>query len=368
MEPSSTTTAEETRESTKAEKPSGEAHTDSQAEREDAQDGLAIQAVQNIRAENKLFTERYFKAGEYGSDIFFYPSLEGLESDYLECTFHTRDDNYFRVFNQTGESGILTESQTTSYEILVEQYSGAESAATDTYQLTFHLHDTSNPHISVDGPRNLAGDYYPFSETFDIPDIFIRYLSKADLWSMPTEDLWLLRNQVYAAHGRRFNSEVLNDYFAKQNWYRGHIEPEDFSDSVLSEVEKNNIALILERDPNAADLNTAYGYFLYQEGTVPSEGGIEAGLSLDYTTGTWQLWQASADTVMKTVYSGDIYIMKGAVEGFDTGIEGASRHQKEIVPSNIGRERDELASDRIVGNCLRYNGKGHITAVYYLGD
>ncbi|MFR2692378.1 MAG: YARHG domain-containing protein [Enterocloster bolteae] len=46
--------------------------------------------------------------------------------------------------------------------------------------------------------------------------MFSRYLSRADLCLWPTEDLWLLRNEIYAANGRQFKSDVLSRYFSEK--------------------------------------------------------------------------------------------------------------------------------------------------------
>lgn len=58
------------------------------------------------------------------------------------------------------------------------------------------------------------------------------------------DELKLARCEIYARHGRRFNSYDIQAYFDEQSWYTGDIDPEDFDDSVLSDVEKYNIRLI----------------------------------------------------------------------------------------------------------------------------
>ena len=70
---------------------------------------------------------------------------------------------------------------------------------------------------------------------------------------------------------------------------------------------------------------------------------------------------------MKTIYEGDIYILKGAVQGAYTSISMASRDQKEILPAD-GEQAMDRTWDVLAGNCLCYNSRGHFTAVYSLGD
>lgn len=55
-------------------------------------------------------------------------------------------------------------------------------------------------------------------------------------------DLRILRNTIYARHGRPFKSQVLKDYFARMKWYQ---QEADFSETRLNEIDKKNIQLIL---------------------------------------------------------------------------------------------------------------------------
>lgn len=57
------------------------------------------------------------------------------------------------------------------------------------------------------------------------------------------EDLRVLRNEIYARHGRIFKDKKLQEYFAAQPWYRPN---PDFKDEMLSETESKNLAIIKE--------------------------------------------------------------------------------------------------------------------------
>ena len=109
---------------------------------------------------------------------------------------------------------------------------------------------------------------------------------------------------------------------------------------------------------------------MYDKGTTPFSQGSETGVIADLENGTYTLWQTSADTVMKTVYEGDIYILKGAVTGAYTSLAEASKTQTEICAGapESGGETEALADSSVLGNALYYNSKGYFTAVYYLGD
>jgi hypothetical protein len=62
------------------------------------------------------------------------------------------------------------------------------------------------------------------------------------------EDLRVLRNEMYARHGRVFKDKVLQKYFEAQAWYRP--DP-DFKDDQLNETEVANLAKIREAEESA---------------------------------------------------------------------------------------------------------------------
>ncbi len=62
---------------------------------------------------------------------------------------------------------------------------------------------------------------------------------------MFTEDLLILRNEIYARRGKVFKSKDLKEYFEAQSWYKP--DP-NFKDEMLSEVEKKNLAVIKEAE------------------------------------------------------------------------------------------------------------------------
>lgn len=75
--------------------------------------------------------------------------------------------------------------------------------------------------------------------------------------SMFTEDLRILRNEMYARHGRVFKDLELQKYFAAQTWYTANPE---FKDEMLSEIEFKNLAKIRMAE------ETAISKFTEEEG------------------------------------------------------------------------------------------------------
>lgn len=68
------------------------------------------------------------------------------------------------------------------------------------------------------------------------------YLDASDLRGLSSTELRLLRNTIYARHGRRFKDAALQNYFNSMYWYNPTCN--EVSPSSLSAVEKHNIALI----------------------------------------------------------------------------------------------------------------------------
>jgi hypothetical protein len=87
-----------------------------------------------------------------------------------------------------------------------------------------------------------------------------RVLTTADLRGLSSWQLDVLRNEIYAAHGRPFARADLRSYFRKQSWY---VEDAGFSEARLSIIEKRNAAFIA----------------IYQRGHTGSSGGSSGGRS-----------------------------------------------------------------------------------------
>jgi len=68
------------------------------------------------------------------------------------------------------------------------------------------------------------------------------------LGAMFAEDLRVLRNEVYARHGRVFKDTELQKYFEAQAWYKAN---PDFKDDQLNEIEAKNLAKIREAEETA---------------------------------------------------------------------------------------------------------------------
>ena len=122
-----------------------------------------------------------------------------------------------------------------------------------------------------------------------LPNADREYLSAEYFTEFGDDRLRLAINEVYARHGRRFNSQDLQAYFDGKSWYKGTIAPEDFDEGVLNKYEKANIDLmssLRERLKSAGfEPGWVYGYYTadFGEGKIIGiEFGWESGTDYDY--------------------------------------------------------------------------------------
>lgn len=89
-------------------------------------------------------------------------------------------------------------------------------------------------------PTPTPAPYYIISYSSD------RYLNENDIAGMDAETLMLARNEIFARHGRKFDTERVREYFEAQSWYNGTIDPDNFNSNVLSDIELYNIEFLHE--------------------------------------------------------------------------------------------------------------------------
>lgn len=71
-----------------------------------------------------------------------------------------------------------------------------------------------------------------------------RRVTEADLAGKSGYELDIMRNTVFAVHGRRFDTPGLQDYFNQQSWYNPRYSPKQFPVNLLSKLEMENVEYI----------------------------------------------------------------------------------------------------------------------------
>lgn len=89
-------------------------------------------------------------------------------------------------------------------------------------------------------------------EGYIFPDSDKRLLTEEDFEGKTKEELRLGRNEIFARHGRSFQTKDLNEWFGEKTWYEPKYSEAEFSRNVtLNSYEKKNIDLILAAESRA---------------------------------------------------------------------------------------------------------------------
>jgi serine/threonine protein kinase, bacterial len=71
-----------------------------------------------------------------------------------------------------------------------------------------------------------------------------RLVTEVDLAGKDGFELDIMRNSLFAIHGRRFDTPGLQQYFNQQPWYQAKYSPKQFPNKLLSKIEQRNIDYI----------------------------------------------------------------------------------------------------------------------------
>lgn len=114
-----------------------------------------------------------------------------------------------------------------------------------------------------------------------LPGVDSRYLTEGELTAMPLQALRYARNEIFARHGRKFDSAELAGWFNQQSWYQGTISGDSFNDSVLNSYEKANADLVARIEGGRYQLDqgnysyaAVYQYLEQRDGTGNAGEGL----------------------------------------------------------------------------------------------
>ena len=99
---------------------------------------------------------------------------------------------------------------------------------------------------SDDGGGNGGGTETP--DDVIIQGISSRYIDESELYNYDAGQLRLIRNEIFALHGRIFKSQDLADYFSQKSWYVPKYDPDEFDAHMfdyLNDYEAANLKVIL---------------------------------------------------------------------------------------------------------------------------
>ncbi len=151
------------------------------------------------------------------------------------------------LINPQDEALFLTDIETTAKSFQSDIKAPSQPnrnkilfAATSVFALiclsaVLYYYISSNPILNPQTSNSIKGNY---------PEGSTRLLTEEELKNYRSEDLGIMRNEIYARKGFIFGKEALKNYFNQQTWYRPTLDNSEQVYNLLSAIEKNNIALI----------------------------------------------------------------------------------------------------------------------------
>ena len=80
----------------------------------------------------------------------------------------------------------------------------------------------------------------PVAVLEQLPFFMVRLCTEADVAGKTVEDVRVMRNEIYARHGRRFQNARLQQHFERQSWYLPMYAPNAFPLNLLTPVQRRN--------------------------------------------------------------------------------------------------------------------------------
>ena len=192
----------------------------------------------------------------------------------------------------------------------------AESIQAQTESETVAVLEDSDIANETDVPAVTETDT-PYADSILLWKSYDTLLSDVDFVGLSKEQLRIARNEIYAAHGRIFTSQDLIDYFNAKPWYQGTVPADQFDDSVLTETQKTNIAMIQLYEDFA-------GQEEYQE-QYGSGGLVSEEYGIPQTPGDYTYVNASDDSQYVTLTIGrDISLLFYGATGYSQEMTGFS--------------------------------------------
>lgn len=97
----------------------------------------------------------------------------------------------------------------------------------------------------------------PAAGGYILPDSATRRLTQADVAGLTWEQCCLARNEIYARHGRIFQTPQIAAYFEAQSWYHGTVPGASFDNNMLSPIEHANADFLTSYE------NATWGHSYY---------------------------------------------------------------------------------------------------------
>ena len=160
------------------------------------------------------------------------------------------DQNTFKVDNTLGKIACVI----IVIVLLILGYKYYDSQKTKPYNTDVFSSNTNQEDTIYEDSTDPSSDEI-YGETIkeDNSDYIIfgsdsRYITEEDLTSLTKQEVQLARNEIFARHGRKFNTDWIKEYFEAQSWYVPEYEADYFDNNLVNtefnDYEKENIKFI----------------------------------------------------------------------------------------------------------------------------
>ncbi len=153
-----------------------------------------------------------------------YNNAQTVDQPVVENSDNNATDEAVAMTESTAEAPAGSEEKSVKEDEIIETYSDNDR---NEEQTSMYARDEEDSYLLLYADSMV----YPRSFFEDMSDV----------------DLRVARNEIYARHGRMFNSEELQMYFNSKSWYRPQYTPEEFDsmqEYIFNDYEKANRDLI----------------------------------------------------------------------------------------------------------------------------
>ena len=203
--------------------------------------------VYKVQVHNTVSNSRSGKSYDKINDVYWYAEyndimLDGEGKTVVDTNNYNTPSASFTVESNVGTGWFSTKSwYYYGYKSLDELYKAVVTSNLDAYNHEDNIDENVAP-AEVSKEEVTTED----NEDYILPNSDTEYITKEDLEGFSAEQCKIARNEIYARHGRRFKDEALQEYFDSKDWYEGTIDPDDFQESILSEIEIANKDVIVD--------------------------------------------------------------------------------------------------------------------------
>ena len=199
--------------------------TDTDAEEQQRKEEEEKKKEEQQRAEEERSQEPQQEASEEDDD-YYEEDNAGQDDNAGE-----EDDEYGWTVDEDGNEVYYPEDG--------EEYEGDDQTGGVSQQ---SVPETDRGAVSVSGGKRaqagraasgsevtaLAGSGASNGSEYILPDSNSRLYTREELSGLDDNTLQLAINEIYARHGRKFNTESMQAYFDGKSWYSGTVDPEVF--------------------------------------------------------------------------------------------------------------------------------------------